>query len=277
MPAILSENLDMGAFFMREKLKQFYIVLLVFILTIMGQYGHVLQTEAVFSTQKETVSAKSQTGKRLTGQKSEEKVYASGKPIGIYIKTEGILVLGLQQIDGKNSPASCKIKAGDYILKLNAQNITTKQQFIRLLQKNGEKEVVLTLKRKNKKIKVKVQPVYSAKNKCYQIGVWIRNDTQGIGTITFIREDGTFAALGHGINDGDIGVRFLIEGGSAYRTNISSILKGKSGMPGEIIGTIDYSPQNYLGEIYANTNGGILGKITENKKEFFTGKNTIKI
>ena len=405
MPAILSENLDMGAFFMREKLKQFYIVLLVFILTIMGQYGHVLQTEAVFSTQKETVSAKSQTGKRLTGQKSEEKVYASGIPIGIYIKTEGILVLGLQQIDGKNSPASCKIKAGDYILKLNAQNITTKQQFIRLLQKNGEKEVVLTLKRKNKKIKVKVQPVYSAKNKCYQIGVWIRNDTQGIGTITFIREDGTFAALGHGINDGDIGVRFLIgipigiyiktegilvlglqqidgknspasckikagdyilklnaqnittkqqfirllqkngekevvltlkrknkkikvkvqpvysaknkcyqigvwirndtqgigtitfiredgtfaalghgindgdigvrfliEGGSAYRTNISSILKGKSGMPGEIIGTIDYSPQNYLGEIYANTNGGILGKITENKKEFFTGK-----
>ena len=245
MPAILSENLDMGAFFMREKLKQFYIVLLVFILTIMGQYGHVLQTEAVFSTQKETVSAKSQMGKRLTGQKSEEKVYASGMPIGIYIKTEGILVLGLQQIDRKNSPASCKIKAGDYILKL---------------------------KRKNKKIKVKVQPVYSAKNKCYQIGVWIRNDTQGIGTITFIREDGTFAALGHGINDGDIGVRFLIEGGSAYRTNISSILKGKSGMPGEIIGTIDYSPQNYLGEIYANTNGGILGKITENKKEFFTDK-----
>ena len=132
--------------------------------------------------------------------------------------------------------------------------------------------MVLTVKRKINKIKVKVQPVYSSKNKCYQIGVWIRNDTQGIGTITFIREDGTFAALGHGINDGDIGVRFLIEGGSAYRTNISSILKGKSGMPGEIIGTIDYSPQNYLGEIYANTNGGILGKITENKKEFFTDK-----
>lgn len=44
-------------------------------------------------------------------------------------------------------------------------------------------------------------------------------------------------------------------------------------MPGEIIGTIDYSSQNYLGEIYANTNGGILGKITENKKEFLQIKN----
>lgn len=73
MPAILSENLDMGAFFMREKLKQFYIVLLVFILTIMGQYGHVLQTEAVFSTQKETVSAKSQTGKSTNRAKKARK------------------------------------------------------------------------------------------------------------------------------------------------------------------------------------------------------------
>ena len=91
MPAILSENLDMGAFFMREKLKQFYIVLLVFILTIMGQYGHDLQSEAVFSTQKENISAKSQTGKRLTGQKSGEKVYASGAPIGIYIKRKEFL------------------------------------------------------------------------------------------------------------------------------------------------------------------------------------------
>lgn len=54
---------------------------------------------------------------------------------------------------------------------------------------------------------MKVQPVYSAKINVIKL-VWIRNDTQGIGTITFIREDGTFAALGHGINDGDIGVRF---------------------------------------------------------------------
>lgn len=73
MPAILSENLDMGAFFMREKLKQFYIVLLVFILTIMGQYGHVLQTEAVFSTQRKTVLAKHQTGKLTNRAKKQRK------------------------------------------------------------------------------------------------------------------------------------------------------------------------------------------------------------
>ena len=269
MPAILSENLDMGAFFMRKRLKRFYTALFVFILVCIGQYGHFLESEAVFSTQL-------QEKKQEENRNRTEKVYASGVPIGIYVKTEGILVLGLQKVTDKNgkslSPASCKIKAGDYILKFNGKKITTKQQFIRLLQKNGTAEVVLTIKRRDKKTDVKIQPVYSVKDACYQIGVWIRNDTQGIGTVTFIREDGTFAALGHGISDGDIGVQFLIEGGSAYRTNISSIRKGKAGMPGEVIGTIDYMPQNYLGEIYTNTKGGILGKIIKNKEEFCVGE-----
>lgn len=260
----------MGAFFMREKIRRYYIFLLTLILAIMGRYGHFLQSEDVFSTQLQL------TGVKAANRKQSERVYASGVPIGIYVKTEGILVLGLQQVEGKNgkliSPASCKIKAGDYILELNGQKITGKQQFIRLLQKNGTQEAVLTIKRKRKRMKVKVQPVYSAKNACYQIGVWIRNDTQGIGTVTFIKKDGTFAALGHGISDGDIGVQFSIEGGSAYKTNISSILKGKSGVPGEIIGTIDYVPENYLGEIYLNTSGGIFGKIIRNKTEFFTGE-----
>lgn len=257
---------------MREKIRRYYIFLLTLILAVMGQYGHFLQSKETFSMQKESFSTQfSKRNSRENGGNNTEKVYASGVPIGIYVKTDGILVLGLQQVEGK-SPSACKVKAGDYILAFNGEKVTTKQQFIRLLQKNREKEVILTVKRKNKKIKVKVQPVYSEKNDCYQIGVWIRNDTQGIGTVTFIRKDGTFAALGHGISDGDIGVQFLIEGGCAYKTNISSILKGKAGKPGEVVGTIDYTPQNYLGEIYANTNGGIFGKITERKKEFCVGE-----
>ena len=257
---------------MRERLRRYYIFLLTLILAVMGQYGHFLQSKETFLAQKESFSTRLQSTNEKENRKNDtQKVYASGVPIGIYVKTEGILVLGLQQIEGK-SPAACKIKAGDYIIAFNGQKVTTKQQFIRLLQKNGEKEVILTIKRKNKKIKVKVQPVYSEKNDCYQIGVWIRNDTQGIGTVTFIRKDGTFAALGHGISDGDIGVQFLIEGGRAYKTNISSILKGKAGKPGEVVGTIDYTKENYLGEIYANTNGGIFGKITENKREFCVGE-----
>ena len=166
MPAILSENLDMGAFFMREKLKKLYIVILVFILSIMGQYGSNIQSQDAFSPQ---IGRKAL--QQSVKQEKGERVYASGVPIGIYVKTEGILVLGVQQVEQKNgkvsSPSSCKIKAGDYILKLNNSAISTKQQFIQMLQKNGDKEIILTIKRKNKKMKVKICPVYSVKNNCY--------------------------------------------------------------------------------------------------------------
>ena len=140
---------------MRKNLKGFYIVLLVFILSVIGKYGSYLQSEDVFSTQIQ------RQNKKLSQKEKNTKVYASGVPIGIYVKTEGILVLGLQQVECQNGksvcPAACKIKAGDYILTLNGQKITTKQQFIHLLQKNREKEIVLTIKRKKKIIKIKIK------------------------------------------------------------------------------------------------------------------------
>ena len=82
MPAILSENLDMGAFFMRKNLKGFYIVLLVFILSVIGKYGSYLQSEDVFSTQIQ------RQNKKLSQKEKNTKVYASGVPIGIYVKSE---------------------------------------------------------------------------------------------------------------------------------------------------------------------------------------------
>lgn len=39
----------------------------------------------------------------------------------------------------------------------------------------------------------------------YKIGIWVKDDTQGVGTVTYVCEDGTFAALGHGISDNETG------------------------------------------------------------------------
>ena len=119
---------------------------------------------------------------------------------------------------------------------------------------------------------MKIHPVYSEENKCYQIGVWIRNDTQGIGTVTYIKENGEFAALGHGINDSDLGVHLDISGGSVYLTNIATIMKGKADNPGELIGSIDYIPENYLGTIKSNTTSGIFGCINKNQSHFQNGE-----
>ena len=86
---------------MRKNLKGFYIVLLVFILSVIGKYGSYLQSEDVFSTQIQ------RQNKKLSQKEKNTKVYASGVPIGIYVKTEGILVLGLQQVECQNGKSVC--------------------------------------------------------------------------------------------------------------------------------------------------------------------------
>ena len=211
-----------------------------------------------------------------TAASVSQKVYASGEPIGIYIKTRGVLVLGTQQVKSSDnqiiSPSKHKLKSGDYILEMNGQEIYSKKELQSMLQKNGTEEIVLTVLRNGEKIKMKIHPVYSEENKCYQIGAWIRNDTQGIGTVTYIKENGEFAALGHGINDSDLGVHLDISCGSVYLTNIATIMKGKADNPGELIGSIDYIPENYLGNITSNTTSGIFGNINKKQSYFQKGE-----
>ena len=92
-------------------------------------------------------------------------VYASGEPVGIYIKTEGVLVLGTQEVKTENnrscSPAEHKLESGDYILAVNGEAVTSKPQLISYLQKNEDKEAVLTIERNGEKQKIKIQPAYS--------------------------------------------------------------------------------------------------------------------
>ena len=221
---------------------------------------------------KDRKAAEGETSPGGQEKKTKNMVYASGEPVGIYIRTKGVLVLGTQEVEtekgGSRAPARHKLESGDYILEMNGKEITSKAQLIGYLQNNEEKEAIFTILRKGEKQKVRIQPVYSEKDHCYQLGAWIRNDTQGIGTVTYIMENGSFAALGHGISDCDLGVQLTIAGGSIYETDIAAITKGKKKDPGEIIGTIDYIPEKYLGVIGNNTVCGIFGKM-ENRRETF--------
>ena len=105
-------------------------------------------------------------------------------------------------------------------------------------------------------------PVETGKDS-YKVGVWLRDDTQGIGTITYVDANQQFAALGHGITDVDTGLLMDISHGMAYYSNILSIVKGEAGTPGELVGTIDYQSRNRIGTIQANTNCGIFGTLDE--------------
>ncbi len=194
-----------------------------------------------------------------------------GFPIGIYVETDGILVLGTSAItciDGLNyDPSNKVLKSGDYIVSINSKSVNDKYEFIEELKNCQGKEIILGIRRNDKNIITKVQPVKTSQNE-YKIGVWIRDNTQGVGTLTFTDKNGNFGALGHGINDIDTSMLMDINRGNIYSAEILSIVKGKNGTPGELIGLFNYAKSIKIGSIVKNTQQGVFGVINENFKDY---------
>jgi len=188
-----------------------------------------------------------------------------GGPIGIYVETDGILVLGSGRITGADGlnyePVSNKLKSGDYITKINNVEVKNKKELIEEIQKIKGKDITLIVRRNGEELSVRITPVKTASTE-YKIGAWIRDDTQGIGTLTFVTTTGRFGALGHGITDIDTGLLMEIKNGSIYSAEILSIIKGKEGEPGELIGMIKQSEKYRIGNITDNTYQGIFGNIS---------------
>ena len=127
-------------------------------------------------------------------------------PVGIYLETEGILVLGTDKVKAVSGmmcePAKHLVKAGDYIQKINNQDVDTKQELVEAVTDLNGREVVLQINRKGEEINVKLDAVECKKND-YKLGIWVRDNAQGLGTITYLTSGNKFGALGHGIHDVD--------------------------------------------------------------------------
>lgn len=193
----------------------------------------------------------------------DQELIPVGVPIGIYVKTEGVLVVGTGEFhsaDGeKVSPAKNIVKSGDYVLKLNGEEITEKDDLISRIENGDGAEQILTIRRGEECFDVKICPVRDQSGK-YKIGVWVRDNAQGVGTMTYIDSQGNFGALGHGINDVDTSTLMEMNDGTLYQTEIISIQKGTAGHPGEMTGMIVYADDRILGDITGNSARGIFGK-----------------
>ncbi len=189
-----------------------------------------------------------------------------GLPIGIYLKTEGILVIGVgdyTSIDGRSvSPADNILKSGDYIREVDGQEISNKNAFIKMVEDSGGKPMILTICREQEEFDVKLTPIQN-QNGEYKLGIWVRDNAQGVGTMTFVDSRGNFGALGHGITDVDTSLIMQLRSGTLYKTDIVAIKKGVKGEPGEMTGMIDYSDKNILGIVTQNTEKGIFGTCNE--------------
>lgn len=194
----------------------------------------------------------------------KQNVHASGEPIGIYMRTEGVLVLGTANVcdEGGNEcrPAQNLVRGGDYIVSVNGESVYEKEELMEKIDAYGSDREIIGIERNGEYIEVSMTPVKSQEGR-YLLGIWVRDDIAGVGTLTYYKEDGSFGALGHAVSDGDTGTQMSLSEGYIYQADIVGIKKGGSGSPGELSGVIDYGREHCLGRITQNTPLGILGKL----------------
>jgi len=195
-----------------------------------------------------------------------------GQPVGIYVETDGVMVIGTGDFKGqdgsKYSPAKYALQSGDYIRKVNGESISDKESFTEAVEKSGGSTMTLTIEREGELTEVSVTPALDASGN-YKLGLWIRDNAQGVGTMTYMDAAGNFGALGHGIADVDTSTLMHMDEGTLYQTDIVDIKKGTSGDPGEMTGMIIYSDERILGEITDNSEQGIFGVCNPKARELF--------
>ena len=192
-------------------------------------------------------------------------VTPGGIPIGIYMETDGVMVIGTGKVTGRDGlnyePAFRLVQAGDYIRSVNGVEIREKEKLIESVEENGREKLVLGIERSGQTFEIRLQAADTENG--YRLGIWVRDNTQGIGTLTFLTENGKFGALGHGINDSDTGELLKISEGKLYDTTVAEIHRGEPGNPGQVAGLIRYRNNLICGQIQENTEAGIFGEGTE--------------
>ena len=195
-------------------------------------------------------------------------VIPCGNTVGVKISTDGVMVLGLgsvQAIDDKSyEPCKGILEIGDLILEVNDKLLTSKEDLIESITQSDNEPLKLKVRRGKSITYHNVNPVYSKEEEVYKLGVWVRDSTQGIGTITYYNPaTQTYGALGHGITDVDTKQIMSVKGGELVRTEIISIKKGRKGQPGELSGVINTDEESIIGNISKNTEQGIYGNLYE--------------
>lgn len=245
---------------------------------------------------------------------SVEGVYACGRLTGIYEQTEGVLVVNTTEVtdeDGKKvNPADKKVQCGDYILSVNGRTVADKEELSEAVNdimkqydesnedKSGtvesQKEIInenksdsgeikseinkrmvkIKFLRGGEKMSADITPVRMDDGR-YYMGIWVKDDLAGIGTITYYTKDGRFGALGHGIGDGtQSGNLLYANSGDLYSMKLTKIKKGKAGAPGEIGGVVYFGKKSHIGTLDCNSNLGIYGQLDSDELSEYAAEDT---
>lgn len=187
-------------------------------------------------------------------------VAISGESFGIKLYTKGVLVISTAPVQTKNgdvSPAEdAGMMAGDIIVSLNNKEVTTCKEVANVFECSNGSGVKVIYERNEETQTTVLKPALNVTSDCYKAGMWIRDSTAGIGTITYYDTKGNYGALGHGITDVDTGTLMPLGDGEALKSSVIGLSVAEKGKAGEIYGVLETAG---IGSIKINCEEGIYG------------------
>lgn len=195
---------------------------------------------------------------------ADELVYAGGQSIGVKLNVEDVLIAGLEELeseDGRmvNPGLDAGLQIGDIIVSIDGMEVHNAADVQDIVEDTERDNVNLKIGRKGELLDINIRPVKTKSEGVYKLGLWVREKTAGIGTLTFYcPSNGSFAALGHGITDPESGLIYKVADGQLMDARILSLKEGKRGNPGELRG-IFYEADEPLGRLEKNNRKGIFG------------------
>ena len=234
--------------------KSIIIVAVVLSVVFVALFGFIISVNTARS-----VSAASQPSRQ---------VYVSGEAFGIKLYTKGVIVVGTQAVEGnsgKTNPAkNAGIAVGDVIVSINNNNVYSSDEVSDILNDNNGIPFKIKLKRDGRYKSFVLKPAYCEREGCYKAGMWVRDSTAGIGTLTYYdKKTGVFASLGHQVNDVDTNEIMPMLKGEAVSATVSKVQKAVSGTIGSL--NCEFKDE-VLGSLIDNTEYGLYGKYSEISK-----------
>ena len=197
------------------------------------------------------------------------RLYPGGIPFGVRLSTAGVLVVGFESVktaSGEANPAeSAGLRVKDVITHADGKAVNSSLELSSVIEGCSGKEIEIKFTRAGSEQSVKLTPALCKDENKYKTGVWVRDSTAGIGTVTFVvPETGEFGGLGHGICDVDTGELMPMRHGAVVDVSISGVNRGEPGDPGEIKGFLGAIE---AGDLTDNTNCGVFGIYSSVPKE----------
>ncbi len=196
-------------------------------------------------------------------------VYLGGIPLGFTLNCKGVIVIAVGQVHTKDGIIDTivegNIAVGDIVTHIDGTQITSASVISETLssQQQNNHAVTLNIDRKGQQTKATIMPAKDIISGEYKLGLWVRDNSAGVGTLTYIRQDNLrFGALGHSVCDLDTGVLLPLSTGNVYNCNIIGVSPSKKGVAGELKGLF-LKNGSIMGTIDKNTEYGVFGTASE--------------